>query len=48
MNKEQLLLMLRVAHEELSTDQIKKAKQRIGILVRMLEKQLEAEKEVES
>lgn len=48
MEKGQLLLSLRVAHQELSTGQIKKSKQRIGILVRMLEKELEEEKEVAS
>lgn len=48
MNKEQLLVMLRVAHEELSTNQLYKATLRIEILVTILEKELEEEKEVVS
>jgi hypothetical protein len=44
MEKAQLLLSLSVAHQELCDLQIKKARHRIGILVKILEKELEEEK----
>jgi hypothetical protein len=46
MDKKDLLLSLRVAHRELCDRQTKKARIRIGILVRILEKEFEEEKEV--
>jgi hypothetical protein len=46
MDKKNLLLSLKVAHRELCDRQITKATERIGILVKILEKEFEEEKEV--